>query len=317
MVTVTLGDFTFGRFELPESIPFGTNQSLVKHKLVGGKRVIDAMGRDPHPLAWSGWFVGKNALAAARYLKGVCDAGLPVKLTWDELAYTVVVETFDPDYRLGSRIPYQIRCEVVTDDTAPITDVPPLSVEQLVNDDLDDANALSAAIGDPGLAGVMATLSAAVAAIGDFATAPTSSIVALGSPINAARAVADGLLASASETIGAASGIAGVSLGGDPLAMASAFASQITAAQCIAPLVGLDRTLGRMAVNVAAISSGSSAITTVGGNLFQIATEQYGDAMDWAAIAQANHLTDPVLAGVTTLVIPQKPTTNGGGVLNA
>lgn len=317
MVTVRLGDFTFGRFEVPESIPFGTSQSLTVHKLPGGKRVIDAMGRSPHALAWSGWFVGENALAAARYLKGVCDAGRPVPLTWDELAYTVLVESFDPDYRLGSRIPYQIRCEVVTDDTAPITDVPPLSVEQLVNDDLDAVDALSGEIGDPGLAEVVATLITAVAAIGDFATAPSSAIAALASPIAAARAVTEALISMASGAIGAAPGIAGVAAGGDPLAMAVAFTDQITTTQSVAPLIALDRTLGRMAVNVAAINSGSSSLTTVGGNLFQIAAAQYGDAMDWAALAQANRLNDPVLSGVTTLIVPPKPTNNGGGVLNA
>ncbi|MDY7525482.1 hypothetical protein [Sphingomonas sp. 10B4] len=317
MVKVQLGDFIFGRFEVPERIPFGASQALTVHKLVGGKRVVDAMGRSPHALAWSGWFIGENALAAARYLKGVCEAGAPVPLTWDELAYTVLIESVDYDYVLESRISYQIRCEVVTDDTAPITDVPPLSVEQLVNDDLDAANALSDEIGDPGLSGLMATLTSAVAAIGDFATAPASTITALGTPIGAARALAEAMITAASGTIGAAPGIAGVALGGDPLAMASAFISQIAVVQNVAPLVGLDRTLGRMAVNVAAMSSGSSSLTLVGGNLFQIAAAQYGDAMDWAALAQANRLTDPVLSGVTTLVIPPKPSSNGGGVLNA
>jgi hypothetical protein len=54
--TLTLGDFTFARYEIPERIPFGGDQQLNVHKLVGGVRVIDALGADPMPIEWSGFF---------------------------------------------------------------------------------------------------------------------------------------------------------------------------------------------------------------------------------------------------------------------
>ena len=56
--TVTLGGFAFQDFEVPERIPAGGEQMLAIHKLVGGRRVIDAMGRDDAALEWSGYFLG-------------------------------------------------------------------------------------------------------------------------------------------------------------------------------------------------------------------------------------------------------------------
>jgi len=45
-------------------------------------------------------------------------------------------------------------------------------------------------------------------------------------------------------------------------------------------------------------------ITTIGGNLFEIAATQLGSAMQWINIARANDLTDPMLSGQKELVIP-------------
>ena len=55
-------------------------------------------------------------------------------------------------------------------------------------------------------------------------------------------------------------------------------------------------------------------ITTAGGNLFQIAAVQLNDATQWIRIAQANNLSDPILQGLTTLVIPDPDPTAGGGI---
>lgn len=55
-------------------------------------------------------------------------------------------------------------------------------------------------------------------------------------------------------------------------------------------------------------------ITVVGGNLFRIATEQLGDATQWIRIAQFNNLSDPMLTGVVTLLIPEADPKAGGGI---
>ncbi len=54
-------------------------------------------------------------------------------------------------------------------------------------------------------------------------------------------------------------------------------------------------------------------IMVAGGNLFALAAKYLNDATQWNRIAAANGLTDPVLNGVTTLVIPAVNASAGGG----
>ena len=56
------------------------------------------------------------------------------------------------------------------------------------------------------------------------------------------------------------------------------------------------------------------SITVVGGNLYQIAAVQLGDATQAVRIAQLNGITDYFLNGVTTLLLPAADTGAGGGV---
>jgi len=55
-------------------------------------------------------------------------------------------------------------------------------------------------------------------------------------------------------------------------------------------------------------------ITVAGGNLFALAAKYLGDATQWIRIAQLNNLSDPVLQGVNTLVIPPVDASAGGGI---
>jgi nucleoid-associated protein YgaU len=58
----------------------------------------------------------------------------------------------------------------------------------------------------------------------------------------------------------------------------------------------------------------TQVITVAGGNLFKLAAVYLNDATQWVRIAQANGLSDPVLSGLTTLVIPPVNPNAGGGI---
>jgi hypothetical protein len=58
----------------------------------------------------------------------------------------------------------------------------------------------------------------------------------------------------------------------------------------------------------------AQTITVVGGNLFALAAVYLNDATQWIRIAHANGISDPVLTGLTTLVIPPLNPTAGGGI---
>lgn len=55
-------------------------------------------------------------------------------------------------------------------------------------------------------------------------------------------------------------------------------------------------------------------VTVAGGNLFRIAAEQLGDATQWIRIAQLNGMSDPMLIGVNTLLIPDPDPNKGNGI---
>jgi hypothetical protein len=57
-----------------------------------------------------------------------------------------------------------------------------------------------------------------------------------------------------------------------------------------------------------------NTLVVVGGDLFRIALQQLGDATQWNRIAALNGLSDPVLQGLVTLILPAVDTTAGGGV---
>lgn len=55
-------------------------------------------------------------------------------------------------------------------------------------------------------------------------------------------------------------------------------------------------------------------ITVTSGNLFHIATIYLADATQWIRIAQLNNISDPMLDGVTNLLIPDANPNAGGGI---
>ena len=55
-------------------------------------------------------------------------------------------------------------------------------------------------------------------------------------------------------------------------------------------------------------------LTVAGGNLYQIAAQQLDDATQWIRIAQLNGISDPMLIGVVTLLIPAIDANAGGGI---
>jgi hypothetical protein len=55
-------------------------------------------------------------------------------------------------------------------------------------------------------------------------------------------------------------------------------------------------------------------LTTAGGTLFHIAAAELNDATQWIRIAQLNNLSDPILSGVVTLLVPDNAAQAGGGI---
>ena len=92
----------------------GRAHHLVIHKLVGGTRVIDAMGPDPRPIEWHGLFFGPTATVRARTVDAMKDSGAAIPLSWGSFYDTVVISQFVAEYKHEWEVRYHIAVELVT-----------------------------------------------------------------------------------------------------------------------------------------------------------------------------------------------------------
>lgn len=154
-----LGPIAFQDFEIPETLTFGGTQSLTIHRLPGGARVIDAMGRDDAELCWSGTFSGPFASERARAIDLLRAQGQPLALIWGAFFYTVVIARFEAEYSRATWIPYRLACTVLADEAAQFETLA-ISLAALAVTD-----AATAIAYDPAIAGLQATLAVPGAAI--------------------------------------------------------------------------------------------------------------------------------------------------------
>lgn len=242
--------FSFSRHEVPEKITFGGKQKLAKHELVGGKRVIDAMGRSDAPLLWSGLILGENALSRARYLDYLRISGKQCILVWSELSYRVVVESFEADFERFYKIPYRITCEVVEDLGQPVMAIASAGIDELIGEDMGAVTTLGAAIGDAELTGLVNTLDTAIKGVSKIANATTSAINSITGPLGDVQRRVSTLIVSVAGTASNAATLGGILPAGQVQRMASSLGSQAASMGQLGNLYNLDSTLGRMGINL-------------------------------------------------------------------
>jgi hypothetical protein len=164
---VTLGSIVLQGFEVPDSAPWGGEQALTVHKLIGGARVIDAMGVDDRAIAIKGTFLSPDADQRALQVDQMRKAGLPVMFSWSNHVYQVVIKSFQPEYQRPDRVPYALTLEILQDSTQPAS-TPPQDDDGDFTDALGDIGTvlttLSGGLISP-VAGLFATGAASLASV--------------------------------------------------------------------------------------------------------------------------------------------------------
>jgi len=112
-MALILGGFIFTDYAIPESVMLGGEHHFVVHKLIGGDRVVDAMGRDDEDIIWSGRFQGEGATSKAMAIDALRISGAQVPLIVDTQFYMVGVHKFNWLYERSYQIQYKISCVVV------------------------------------------------------------------------------------------------------------------------------------------------------------------------------------------------------------
>jgi hypothetical protein len=140
-----LGPVLFQSFELPDKIAWGGTQRMAIHRLPGGARIIDSLGRDDADITWAGIFSGPDAAIRARLLDLLRADGGVLPLAWSSFVYSAVIAKFEAEYAASNWIPYRITCTVLRDEAEALIEAS-LSLGQSLLSDLADAAGY-----DPGL----------------------------------------------------------------------------------------------------------------------------------------------------------------------
>lgn len=318
-IFLTLGAVTFANYEIPPVINFGGAQSLSVKKLVGGQRIIDAMGRDDDAISWSGRFRGSTGLFRARYLDQMRVTGAAIPLFYSQFNYTVVIREFKADFQRFYEVPYTITVEVIIDNTKPLSTLFPVSYNDAIDNMLAEAEDLATAIENPSVSSATAILAETLNAIPNISNASANEINSVSQDITNVTNATQSVISSTSSAV---FGIADTLSLSQALPTLSGSVSDLPNDQLATALFQLSycyemvNLMTNMQTNVDLIAQGANGaiITVNGANLFQLAAQYYGDATLWTAIANANNLTDTVIqpGTVLTITIPANTTTSGG-----
>jgi hypothetical protein len=224
-VVVTLGGVAFQDMEVPEHISFGGQQRISVQPLIGGGRVVQALGVDDGVIAFSGIFSGTGAVARAQLLDTARGLGAVLPLVWGGFFYSVIIRSFTAQYRKSNLIPFALSCTVVAD---PLADAASqvTQVAALVGQDLTLAVALS------GQAGV---------SLAGLTAASVAGYAAVQAMIGNAIGQAGGVLVGNAATLGAT---------GDPAAGTAALGGLVAASSRLAALGAMGGYVRRAAKNL-------------------------------------------------------------------
>lgn len=228
------GRIEFKGFELPEELSFGGSQALVTHKLIGGRRVVDAMGPDDAAITWQGRFLDEFASLKVFQLDLLRRSGREVQLAVPAAhrAYRTVVSQFTATMRRPYLYDYSITLEIVEDQVLGDGGAESRRLEDQIA--LDIAAAETYAAGRDAMLYWISIASMAIrAAAGDRGALRGLGQIALAEAQGAVgQAVfeATGTAVAANVAVAAVAGVGGVVAGGDPEQMALNFAGTAAAA---------------------------------------------------------------------------------------
>ena len=340
MVTVTLGDFVFTNLEIPPSIPLGGTQALAVHNMVGGLRNVDAMGPIEAPLEWVGLFFGENALDRAKYLDNLRVKGKPLSLTWSDLDFIVVIDKFVFNFDREWQIPYSISCVVIKNNGQPVTTIADVQdLDFILFDQVNKVETETIVISSHGdgileqIKSKVVDFKAACAKVNSFIKATTAVITDIKNQIQDVEVMVTQELASINNFVQNVTTLGGI-LPYNPVSINAANMLNVaTSLNNQSKLLNLKYSLGSINKDLAqvkAVSGNSVSNTTTTnnifplpttqviqyGNLYQLASMYYGDAMKWVLIANENGLSSPYVNSPISLRIPVDSNSTGG-VLNA
>jgi len=209
------------------------------------------------------------------------------------------------------RRPYSIEVAIVANNASPLkVDALTGALQGLLDSDIGQALGLSDIIDVATVTSAVTTVQSAVKEVTDFAHVTVEQVQAVVRPIIAAQTIVQQQISQLESAASQITTLGGLVPGNPISTTVSNLLSQADQSTRIPALYSLQNALGRLNKNVNSgqTADGVRTVTLSGGNLYQVASDQYGDASLWSSIASANDLTDPQLSGINMLTIPANPT---------
>jgi hypothetical protein len=292
-VKFSLGNVTFGSFEVPEQFDEGGETDHKKHNHPGGGRTVTAFGVHELPVAWSGWFWGATAparLEALRQMQALCQ---PVAWIYGDEEWTVLVTKVQGTRHHKSKIRYAIALEIIESKNRPKPQAEP-DPDAAIQRGMDQASLainLPSSLFFPGL--LAASLFNALASAMD-ANKPWTGLDFL----SAGKLVAQCLgVESAFETLAG------------PLRSANdinAFNGLLDAESALSGVrlarINMASYFGIQALGAAGALAGASLVA--GTSVWQLAAQKFGDPTQGIGLLNANGLTSPNLTTPTAIAFP-------------
>lgn len=184
--TIQLGSFVFQGLEIPEKINFGGSQQLAQHDLIGGNRVVDAIGKSDIDISWSGLMTGSTALTRAQQINQLRVAGKQIQLKWFNLIYNVIIQNFISYTERYYQVSYEIVLRVITDGSNPVSKTNLTGFNQAIANDAAQATKISNNLNISTVVTAINTLNAAIAAVPTLNGADPATIKTVLMPLTSA-----------------------------------------------------------------------------------------------------------------------------------
>ena len=301
MTTLSLVDeatgtvLTFPGLAQPQALDIANTQQLAVHDLIGGGRVVEALGRKMTPVSWEGVLLGAPmAFDTGLALQALAASGGSTLLTWERFRLRGLISALSLSCESPFRISYKITFTPSDDLSEPLSAQGQTPSAVGITSAFQAVQALASSLGDAQLGAQLERSVQSLTQIASLTGASQGQILTVLQPASQALSRAAALLAETDAGLGA----------GSPLGGAADLQQRTAAALGGATLVSVKNRLSQVIAQLGDLTSGSPGLTIAGGDLMQIAAQTYGSALDWTTLAQANGLTDPSLTGLNTLVIP-------------
>lgn len=284
----SIGTVDFSLEEAPDELSIPISQNLAVKDLIGGKRIIQALGTVWKPLKWEGYFFGANAQYRARVLSRMMAEASVQRLTYLSYALDVVIEDFVAVYQHQNQCKYEITVQVLADASGVVSQASTTSVDaqiqsavvnastQINNMDSDSATAVTPSF---------QSMNSALNLAGPAMQVTGSTLIATNTAIQFAIAAAQNLLTKPTST--------------------STKKSLLTVTQYLNNLQVIHKNFDA--------NQDHNVISLNGGSLFDVASQYYGDPSLALAIQTQNGLFSPDLpsGSLSTIVLPPLTSSNG------